>query len=194
MDTKERFRLGLQWGALAWLGYITVQSVLTWSTPVMFAWMLACVLLATGSRWARAAVVLGVLVQLTHGAFEAAMYLTPGDLRDVPMKNIVRAVLAHSGIALCLGMLPLVAWRLERPRVVVALLAVGRFREAWARSGGALALLAAMPVIALNHAMMSFFRESRAGLLGLAAVALLLLVARYGEVIVALPLKGKQPR
>lgn len=194
MDTKQKFKLGLQWGALAWLGYIAVQAVLLGSCPVMFTWMLACVLLVGGSRWARAAVVLAILAQLTHGVFEAVKYLTPGDLTDVPMKVIVRAVLRHSGIALCLGMLPLVAWRVERPRVVVALLALGRNRDAWARSGGAVAMFAAMPVIVLNHATMSFFRESRVGLLGLGAVALLALLARYGEVMVAWPLKGRQPR
>lgn len=194
MDTKQKLRLGLQWGALAWLGYITVRSVLIGSSPVMFAWILACVLLVTGSRWARAVVVLGILVQLAHGALEAVKYLTPGDLGDVPMKAVVRATLGHSGLALCLGMLPLVAWRLERPRLVLALLALGRFRDAWARAGGGIALLAAVPVVALNHAMMSFFRESRAGLVGLAALGLVLLVARYGEVIVAWPVKGRHPR
>ena len=194
MDTKQKLRLGLQWGALAWLGYVTVRSVLIGSSPVLFAWMLAGVLLATGSRWARAAVVLGILVQLTHGALEAVKYLTPGDLGDVPTKDVVRAALSHSGVALCLGLLPLVAWRLERPRLVLALLALGRFRDAWARSGGGIALLATMPVLALNHAMMSFFRESRAGLIGLAALGLLLLVASYGEVIVAWPVKGRHPR
>ncbi len=194
MDAQERFRLALQWGALAWLGYVAVQTARLGSCPMVFAWMLACALLAAGSPWARGAVAVAILAQLAHGAFEAVKYLTPGDISQLPTSYIVRAALLHSGIALCLGMLPLVAWRAERPRVVLALLAVGRVRDAWARSGGGLALLAAVPVIGLNHATMSFLRESRVGVLGLTAVAVLLLVARYGKVIVALPLKGRQPR
>jgi hypothetical protein len=194
MDTKQKLRLGLQWGALAWLVYITVQSALLGSCPMVFVWMVVCGLLAAGSRWARAAVAVAILAQLTHGAFEAVKYLTPGDISQFPMLFIVKAALRHSGIALCLGMLPLIAWPIERPRVVLALLGLGRVRDAWARSGGGLALLCAVPVIALNHATMSFLRESKIGLLGLAAVALSLLFVRYGEVMVAWPLNGRQPR
>jgi hypothetical protein len=80
--------------------------------------------------------------------------------------------------------------RVEGPRVTVALLALGRVRDAWARAGGAVALLAAVPVVMLNRATLNLFMENEVGLFVL-AVALLVL-ARYGEVIVALPSKGRQ--
>jgi hypothetical protein len=109
---------------------------------------------------------------------------------EIGVSSTVRSVLHTSGIALCLGLLPLVAWRVEGPRVTVALLALGRVRDAWARAGGAVALLAAVPVVMLNRATLNLFMENEVGLFVL-AVALLVL-ARYGEVIVALPSKGRQ--
>ena len=45
MNRKQKFRLGLQWGSLAWLGYVTVQSVRE-SSPLMFAWATALVVLS----------------------------------------------------------------------------------------------------------------------------------------------------
>jgi hypothetical protein len=201
MNTKLKFRLGLQWGALAWLGYVVIQSVrdalpmaAPWivvrdSLPKAALWILACALLAVGSRWARAAVAFGILGQLAFGLHEAAWLYPPETWTQLGVATVVRSALHCSGVALCLGMVPLVAWPLEGPRVVLALLALGRFREAWARSGGAVALMAAVPIVALNHATLALLGLEFAPL-GLAVLTLGL--ARYGDVMVAWPWRGRQ--
>jgi hypothetical protein len=68
---------------------------------------------------------------------------------------------------------------------------LGRFRDAWARSGGLVAVLAAIPMVIVNHATLRFFHEEQLGTFVIGGV--LLVLARYGEVIFMLPVKGKHP-
>ena len=152
-------------------------------------WTVAFGLLLAGSRWARAAVALAVVAQLAFGYQEAA-WLYPASSWP-QLGNLTTAMLAlhTSGLASCLAMAPLVLWRLDEPRAALALLALGRRREAWLRSGGALSLLAAVPVVALNHVTLELLEKAIAPFC-LAALALVLV--RYGEVMVAWPLRGKQ--
>ena len=189
MNTKQSFRLGLQWGALAWLGYIAVQSVRE-SSPLMFAWAAALGVLACSSRWGRGVVALGIFAQLACGLVEAARIYPPEVFADISVHRLAMSWLWRSGVALCLPLVPLVAWRAEPLRVTVALLAMGRWRDAWTRSGGTVALLAAAPVIAINRATLDLCSDQ---LVPLGLVATALLLVRYGDVIMALPTKGRQP-
>lgn len=203
MDTKQKFRLGLQWGALAWLGYITVQALraapfdprllfILESEQKALPWLIACVCIAVGSRWARASVLLGILVQLIYGVSTAVFLYPRYTWPQLGMSCVVLSSLQCTGIAMCLGMLPLVLWRVEHPRVVLALLALGRWRDAWARSGGAVAVLAALPVIALNHALRDVF-DGELVSLSLIAVLGVFALARYGEVMFAWPRSAPHP-
>jgi len=160
MKTRNPWLLGLQWGAWAWLGYINVLTLggllvvgymsytghepppwaNHWSSvseglPQDAAWIVSFALIAAGSRWARLAVAVAI-------AGQCAVSLGWWGRGWVPM---------------CAPLLPLVVLRLEEPRVVLALLALGRWREALARSGGVRAALVAAGVVSLNHALLELF-------------------------------------
>src|SRR5262245_29085409 len=72
MSTRQHWSRGLQWGACAWLGYVTLQSVRGALWPMAAVWITSCVLIAAGSRWARATVALGMLAQIAIGLHQAA--------------------------------------------------------------------------------------------------------------------------
>jgi hypothetical protein len=79
---------------------------------------------------------------------------------DLPGMSGSVALWLEFSLPMCLPLLPLVVWRVERPRVVLALLALGRFREARAQSGGVvMAVLAAAAVVLCNHALLDLLRE-----------------------------------
>jgi hypothetical protein len=65
----------------------------------------------------------------------------------------------------------------------------GRWSNAWTRSGGVVALLTAVPIVTLNRTLLDALDLNLPPLL-LATLALLLL--RYGDVMLAWPLKGRQ--
>ena len=137
---------------------VTVQSVHE-SRPLVFAWCAALVALAVSPRWARGVVAAGVLAQLAYGLHEAARIYPPEVFADVSVHRLTMAWLRRSGVALCLPLVPLVAWHAHELRVTVALLAMGRGRDAWTRSGGALSLIAAVPVMAINRATLDGHRS-----------------------------------
>lgn len=201
MDTKQKFRLGLQWGALAWLGYVVVQYGV-WVIPIaaaghfpsghalkMAPLILAAVLFAARSRWARAAIALGVAVQFALGVETAAFLYKPYVWPEIGTYAAVSGVLGCLGLAMCLPLVPLLAWPLDAPRATLAMLARGRFRDAWVGSGGVVALLTAVPVVTLNRTLLDALDLQLAPLLfTMLALALL----RYGDVMLAWPLKGRQ--
>jgi hypothetical protein len=191
MDAKQKLRMGLQWGALAWLVYIAVQAIRDELNWALLVWPVGILLLVAGSRWARHAVALGIAVQLVYG-FREAFRVFPLDFcPELGPYWIVIVWLCRSGIAQCLGMVPLVLWRAEGLRVTAAMCMLGRFRDAWTRSGGLVAMLAAIPMVIVNHATLRFFHEEELGTFVIGGIMLVL--ARYGEVIFMLPLKGKHP-
>jgi hypothetical protein len=191
MSTKQKTILGLQWGAFAWLSYIAVQQILDKRDWALLAWPVGILLLVSGSRWARHVVALGIAVQLAYGIHEAIPFFQLGICREMGTYWNVINWLLMSGIAQCIGMVPLVLWGAEGLRVTAAMCLLGRFRDAWAHSGGFVAILAAIPVVIVNHATLRFFHEEELGAFVIGGV--LLVLARYGEVIVMLPLKGKHP-
>src|SRR4051812_7326833 len=130
MKTRNPWVLGLQWGAWAWLGYIALEMCLYFAQSYSLAWrreflpiwmndwiaydhgqvlaatwMVAFALVTSGSRWARAAVAIAIVGQAAQRC----------GLR--------------SWLPMCAPLLPLAVLRAEEPRVVLALLALGRRRE-----------------------------------------------------------------
>lgn len=194
--------MGLQWGALAWLSYLLVRcandvssklAAQVWlcdSTLKLASLILAGVLLLAGSRWARASVGLAIVVQLAPGIHEVAQRWDPDLWREIGVSSPTIRALDMCGVEACLPLIPLVLWRIDRQRVALALLAMGRGRAAWERAGGAVAALAALPMLALNHATVDLLRFLEPA--WACAVVGALAIVRYGEVIVAWPLKGRQ--
>jgi hypothetical protein len=161
MNAKNRWLLGLQWGACLWLPYVlwdagidfrsqieSLQDLIdTWPrfwwglgyALFLPGWIATVVLLVAGSRWARPAVATMILLRVA----EAGIHTYERQLGHADATLFV-SVLAP--------VLPLVVLRLEEPRVVLALAALGRWREALARSGGVVALLIALAVLSTHEA------------------------------------------
>jgi hypothetical protein len=191
METKQKVQMGLQWGAFAWLSYIAYQAIDEKHDWALLVWPLGILLIVVGSRWARHAVALGIVVQLTYGARGAISMQELGIYEGMGTYWTVINWLQMLGTAQCIGMIPLVLWRAEGLRITAAMCMLGRFRDAWIRSGGVVAILASIPMVIVNHATLRFFHEEEIG--PFVVAGLLLMLARYGEVIFMLPLKGKQP-
>ena len=161
MRVKNRWWLGLQWGASAWLGYVVWHACLdAYHTPIdetlsllpehwfvamswvlAPAWIVAAGLVLAGSGWSRAFVAATILMRVIAGTARATSY---GGVPDP-------AFTARFFLPMCLPLLPLVVMRADNPRVVLALAALGRWREAAARSGGAHAIFAAATLLSVNH-------------------------------------------
>jgi hypothetical protein len=163
MNTRSQWSSGLQWGACAWLGYLTwtacayvvcsalerslastfavgdVLDLLTWPIAVLYLVLLA--LVAAGSRWARPVAALTILGRIALGFAEGRHY------GGVPSFAFTMRFAMPA-----LPLLPLALLRVEAPRVVLALLAHRRWREAALRFGGAVPVLVAAGVVSLNHA------------------------------------------
>jgi hypothetical protein len=162
MTARNQWSQGLQWGAFAWLGYIVlralggeVQRLLvvtqtlsnvpdwmcdpSWGWQVATAWVAALVLVAAGSRWARLAVGAAMVLHAVVAGGEAVHC------------DRVLFVLTRF-LPMSVPLLPLLVLRVERPRVVLALAALGRWREARARFGGVGVLAVAAALVSLNHA------------------------------------------
>lgn len=159
IDAKNRWGLGLQWGACSWLLYVVWRAFVDfrlslwsdvanhWPSSWWIAgfwllfpgWLAVIAALAAGSRWARAGVALMILgrVGVAYAQTHALQTTDTGAQLFVP---------------LFVPLLPLVVLRVEEPRVVLALLALGRWREALARSGGVVALLVALAVLSTREA------------------------------------------
>jgi len=157
MNVKNRWLYGLQWGACLWLPYVLRDAAQDfyyaglshlpegwprlWWTPfyvlIFPGWLAAVALLVAGSRRARLAVTMMVLARIAVAAVEThAMQMPDGGAQYI--------------VPLFLPLLPLVVLRVEEPRVVLALAALGRWREALARSGGVVALLVALAVLSTH--------------------------------------------
>jgi hypothetical protein len=160
MSIRNQWIQGLQWGGGAWLVWVAGGAFLHAShcslapEPYFFVsvaslaqrsalaavWIAALAL--TWTRWSRAGVAVAVVVQGVLGTIEAARY--PGEM--------------HLGWALTfwlpmsLPVLPLLFMEPERPRLTLALLAVGRWRDAIAQLSGWRWLGVAAAVVLLNRA------------------------------------------
>jgi hypothetical protein len=116
-------------------------------------WIVACALVAAGSRWARVAVAMGIVGQVVVGCYEAAR------LANLPGISGSIAFWASFSLPMCVPLLPLVACRAERPHAALALIASRRWREALPRGGVAVAVLAATAVVLGNRALLDLLRE-----------------------------------
>jgi hypothetical protein len=152
MNPRNQAMLGLQWGACAWLVYVVFQSVRAGLWPMAALWIASCALIAARSRWARAVVALGILAQVLIGLTEGAR------LAGLPGVSGSLAFWLSFSLPMCAPLVPLVLWRVEEPRIVVGLLALGRWREARARSGR-LIVLSAAAVVLCNRALLDVLRE-----------------------------------
>jgi len=162
MTARQQWSHGIQWGGLAWLGYVSFRAAIdayhrplgdslralpaSWfcaaSWPLAAAWLSALVLIVRGSPWSRVVMGGAILAQILVGAAEAASY---GGAPN-PTSFTLRFFLP-----MCLPLLPLVVLRVGRPRVVIALAALGRWREAWARFGGLGPLAVAVALVSVNR-------------------------------------------
>lgn len=157
MTARNKVILGLQWGGCAWLAYLAAKMLkslveLTILLPLgveipwaarwgaiyqghlhAASWLVALALIAAGSRWARPAMVATL-------AWHFALNWGWG----------------WGWIPMCVPLLPLVVWRVEEPRVVLAMLALGRWREAAARSGGVMVVAVAVATVATNRVLLAF--------------------------------------
>jgi hypothetical protein len=164
MTARERWSQGLQWGGCAWLGYIAWQgsvdlyqvhgnplpclpgcwySLLRWLA--VLAMLGALALIALGSGWSRAMVGAVIFARLVNNSTNARSY-----------DEITPLVVLGEFLALS-PLLPLVLLRVGEPRLVLALLALGRWREALARSGGLRTALIAAAVVSLHRGARAAF-------------------------------------
>lgn len=146
---REQWIKGLQWGAVAWLGYIlahTLPVALKYGHPdelvMAGAWLLSASLLLAGSRWARLTLGAALLAQAVTGAASAIQFANEPDVHFV-----LRYFLPMS-----LPLLPLLWLGAERPRYTIALALVGRGRDAARTLAGCRWLLVAAGLVSLNRA------------------------------------------
>jgi hypothetical protein len=152
MNTRNQWTHGLQWGACAWLGYIiarTLPTAVKYGDPLQVsmagAWFVSAALFLVGARWARGALGVAMLAQALYGTVTAIHF---ADTPDVPF--VLRYFLPMS-----LPLLPLLWLGAERPRVVLAMIALGRWRDAGRELGGGRAwvtVLVAVGLVSINHA------------------------------------------
>src|SRR5262249_11247990 len=123
-----------------------------WDVPlrwiVALGWFVAMALVAAGSGWSRAAVGAAILAKVVLEG--DGFGWTPTFARISPW--IIQALLL-----VALPLIPLVVSRVEEPRVVLALLALGRWREAYARSGGWRTALIAVAVVSIERGARAAF-------------------------------------
>jgi hypothetical protein len=133
---KERWSKGLQWGAVAWLAHIVGRQVYLLSLDARYAlrdahysvppseffaaaaWLVALLLLWT--RWSRAAVGLAIGTWALQSATACAVF---------PDAHLAVRAWAFQ-LTTILPLLPLLVLEPERPRLTVALVLVGRWRDA----------------------------------------------------------------
>lgn len=143
-DMKDQWKQGLQWGALAWLGWVAVRSAVAAShgasTVVAVAWLAALAL--TWTRWSRVGVGAALLVQAAAGISRAASY--EGEMHVPWMLTFF--------VPMSLPLLPLLFIAPERPRLTLALAFVGRWRDAARSLAGFRWIAVAGGVLLLNRA------------------------------------------
>jgi hypothetical protein len=156
MSIRNEWRQGLQWGGCAWLGWVAWSSFLhAWHCPLFpgpdflpsLGWftytrLLAAVwiaaLLLSWTRWSRAGVAVAIAMQAIVGSIGAAMKF------DLWWSITV-------WIPMSLPVIPLIFMEPERPRLTLALLMVGRWRDACAQLKGWRWLLVAVGTALLNR-------------------------------------------
>jgi hypothetical protein len=112
---------------------------------VGLAWVAAIALIVAGSGWSRVAVGAGILIQVLAEC--------SGPIRA----DLTPLIALQIFLIVALPLIPLVVLRVREPRLVVALLALGRWREALARSGGWRTALIAAAVVSLPHGTRAAF-------------------------------------
>lgn len=148
MDTRKQCIQGLEWGACAWLGWVAWTDVRTaWHSAfdaqcslLAAVWLAALAL--TWTRWSRVGVAVALVVQAVVGTMIAM-----SDEGEVHLWWVLTFWLPMS-----LPLLPLLFMEPERPRLTLALLAVGRWRDAIAQLRGWRWLFVAAGVVLLNRA------------------------------------------
>jgi hypothetical protein len=179
MSKRNPWWLGLQWGALLWLPYVTFVAcrdcsytglsdiVELWALgdwwPASYwlfapGWLAVIVLLATGSRWTRPVVAVLMCAHFTVD-FARASHATASCIQTLGIPCEVSSPWREA-VPLFLPLLPLAVLRVERPRVVLALAALGRVREARARFGGVGTLLVAAVLLSTHSGAELYMREA----------------------------------
>jgi hypothetical protein len=174
MRARAQWSLGLQWGGCAWLVYVVFHTVLdlvypTWrSDPdawswlhfhletgwpagswlVAALWLLAVGMVAAGAGRARSAVVVAIVAQTALGLHEAVSH--PADMQVLPFPESKVALVLGLFVPVCLPALPLAFLRVTRPRLAIAQLALGRWREAREQAGGVGVLMVTIAVLCLH--------------------------------------------
>jgi hypothetical protein len=158
---KEQWTKGLQWGGIAWLGWIAASSLATALRTAHYgvylphlipaaAWSLALAL--TWTRWSRVGVAGAVAAQVVSGAVltDIHSYYQFCSVDDGPVRSYLDLQpLLSSFVPMILPVLPLLFLIPERPRLTVALALVGRFRDAARSLAGFRWLLVAAGVVLL---------------------------------------------
>ena len=145
---KEQWLKGLQWGAVAWLVYVAGSSLTAAfhsgvGASVLIpaaAWLTASAVVWT--RWSRAGIGFGILVQAFGGMAQASTY--SGEMR--------LGWALTFWLPMVLPLIPLLFLSPDRPRLVLALAGVGRFRDALRQLAGWRWIAVATGVALLNHA------------------------------------------
>jgi hypothetical protein len=148
MSATRQWSHGLQWGASTWLAYVAVRAVSravhvpsAAYVVVAVGWITALAFIAAGSRWSRGVVVAAIFAQAATGYASATDYGSPP---SAPF-----ALLFF--LPMCLPLLPLVVLPVEQPRIALALIGLGRWREARSMLGGVGPLLVAAALVTLNR-------------------------------------------
>lgn len=156
---KEQWIKGAQWGAVAWLAYVTGSSLvmafgLSHDGAYLPALLPAAAWLATlaliGTRWSRAGVGIAILVQAVAGTVQAHSY--PGDLR--------LGWALTFWLPMSLPLIPLLFASPASPRLTLALAVVGRWREALRQLTGFRWIAVATGIVLLNHAAWAASRSN----------------------------------
>ncbi len=156
---KEQWIKGAQWGAVAWLAYVTGSSLVMAFRfshdgaylPALLpaaAWLAALALI--GTRRSRAGVGIAILVQAVAGTVQARSY--PGDLR--------LGWALTFWLPMSLPLIPLLFASPDRPRLTLALAVVGRWREALRQLTGFRWIAVATGIVLLNHAAWAASRSN----------------------------------
>lgn len=182
MTARQQWSQGLEWGGWAWVTYVAAHELRDlvdpawrsnpqqwpvarfhletgWPAESWLAaalWLVAAAMIAIGAKRARTAVAAAILAQAVLGASEGLTHAE--DLRDSWVWGSHVVGTFGLFVPLCLPALPLVFFRVERPRVVLSLLGVGRWREAWARSGGVGVLMVTIAVLWMHVGLRDLFR------------------------------------
>src|SRR5262249_9596438 len=108
--------------------------------PLAAAWLLVLALIAAGSPWSRVAVGAALLLRVVDECVDGRLLVEFSPPLSVEI-----------ALGVSLPLLPLLVLRVNEPRIVVALLARGRWRDALVRSGGLRTALVAAALVSTDR-------------------------------------------